>query len=45
MLQRLPIALAQAKVCNTSENWMKSDKLYIFYIEQKRLLKKYTTCS
>ena len=37
MLQRLPIALAQAK---TSENL---DKLYFLYIKQKKLLKKYTT--
>ena len=43
MLQRLPIAHAQVKSDHTSENfWMKSDKLYIFYIEQKKLLTKYT---
>ena len=38
MLKKLPVALAQAKVDNTSE---KSDKLYILCIEQKKLLKKY----
>ena len=41
MLQRLPIALVQVKAGNTSE--IKSDKLYILCIEQKKLLKKYTT--
>ena len=36
MLQRLPIAIAQAKEGNTSENLqMKSDKSYILCIEQK----------
>ena len=40
-LQRLPIALAQVKADNTSENL--SDILYIFYIEQKKLLRNYTT--
>ena len=36
MLQRLPIAIAQAKEGNTSENLqMKSVKSYIFCIEQK----------
>ena len=34
ILQRLPIALAQVKADNTSENViMKLDKLYIFCIE------------
>ena len=42
VLQRLPIALAQEKAGNTSEN-LKSDKLYILFIEKKKLLKKYTT--
>ena len=44
MLQRLPIALAQTKAGNTSENVlkMKSDKLYILFIEKKKILKKYT---
>ena len=44
MLQRLPIALAQIKAGNTSENIlkMKSDKLYILFIEKKKFLKKYT---
>ena len=42
MLQRLPIALAQVKSGNTSENFLiKSDKSYIFSLEQKKLLKKY----
>ena len=42
MLQRLPIALAQVKTCNTSENLLnKSDKLYVICIEQEKLLKKY----
>ena len=36
MLQRLPIAIAQTKEGNTSENLqMKSDKSYILCIEQK----------
>ena len=43
MLQRLPIALAQVKTDNTSENLMKLDKSYILCIEQKKLLKKYST--
>ena len=42
-LQRLPIALAQVKADNTSENL--SDTLNIFYIEQKKLLRNYTTTS
>ena len=42
-LQRLPIALAQVKADNTSENL--SDILNIFYIEQKKLLRNYTTTS
>ena len=43
MLQRLPIALAQIKVGNTSENVlkMKSDKLYILFIEKKKSKKVY----
>ena len=42
MLQRLPIALAQVRSGNTSENFLiKSDKSYIFSLEQKKLLKKY----
>ena len=43
MLQRLPIALAQVKTDNTSENLMKLDKSYILCIEQKKLLKKHST--
>ena len=41
MLQRLPIALAQIKAGNTSENLLnKINKFYILFIEQKKLLKK-----
>ena len=38
MLQRLPIAIAQVKVGNTSENVLndKSDKSYILCMEQLR---------
>ena len=44
ILQRFPIALAQVKAGNTSENLItKSDKLFILCIEKKKLLKKYTT--
>ena len=49
MLQRLQIAFAQVKTGNSSENspnyinLIKSDKLYILYIEQKKSLKKYVT--
>ena len=44
MLQRLPIALAQAKAGNASENLLIDiDRLYIFCTEKKKLLKKYTT--
>ena len=44
MLKRLPIALAQIKAGNHSESLlMKSGRLYIVYIDQKKLLKKYTT--
>ena len=42
MLQRLPIALAQVKVSNTSGNLKIIYKLYILCIEQNKLLKKYT---
>ena len=42
ILQRLPIALAQVKADNTLENLPnKIRKLYIFCIEQKKLLKKH----
>ena len=37
MLKRLPIALAQVKAGNNSE------RLFILRIDQKKLLKKYTT--
>ena len=44
MIQRIPIALAQIKVGNTSENLLnKSGKSYILRIEQKKLLRKYIT--
>ena len=44
MLQRLPIALAQVKAGNTSENLLIDiDRLYICCIEKKKLPKKYTT--
>ena len=43
LLQRLPIALAQVKAGNNSENLLKkSDKLSILYINQKKSPKKYT---
>ena len=42
MLQRFPIAVAQVRAGTTAENLIKSDKLYILCIEQKKLLKKYT---
>ena len=41
MLQRSPIALAQAKAYNTSENLLnESVKSYVLCIDQKKLLKK-----
>ena len=42
MLQRLEIALAQVKSGNTSENLLNyiCRIIYIFFIEQKKLLKK-----
>ena len=44
MLQRLPIALAQVKAGNTSENLLHEIRHNIcLYIKQKKLLKKYTT--
>ena len=44
MLHRLPIALAQVKAGNTSENLLNEiRKLCILCIEQKKLLAKYTT--
>ena len=43
-LQRLPIALAQVKAVNTSENLLsKSRQIIYLWIEQKKLVKKYTT--
>ena len=43
MLQRLPIALAQVKGGNASENLLNEIRhSYILCIEQKELLKKYT---
>ena len=43
MLQRLPIALAQVKAGNNSENLLNEIKLFIHCNNQKKLLKKYTT--
>ena len=40
MLQRLPIALPQAKAGNTYENLLNE---IILCMQQKKLLKKYTT--
>ena len=39
MLQRLPITLAQVKARNNSDMKMKSDKLFILCINQKKPLK------
>ena len=44
MLKRLPIALAQIKAGNNSESLLnESGRLFILCIDQKELLKKYTT--
>ena len=43
MLQSLPIVLAQVNAGNISENLLNEIKLYILCIEQKKLLKLYTT--
>ena len=44
MIQRLPIALAQEKAGNTSENLLNEIcQKYILYIKQKELLKRYIT--
>ena len=43
ILQRLPIVLAQVNAGNISENLLNEIKLYILCIEQKKLLKLYTT--
>ena len=44
MLQRLPIALAQVKAGNSSQNLLNEIRQIIIYcINQKKLLKKYTT--
>ena len=44
MLQRLPIALAQVKAGNTSENILTEIRqINIFCIEKKKVLKKYIT--
>ena len=44
VLQRLPIALAQVKVGNDSENVLNEIKqiLYLSYQSKKKLLRKYT---
>ena len=36
MLQRLPVALAQVKVCNTPENLLKEIKQIIYYFYQEK---------
>ena len=42
MLQRLAIALAQVKACNTSENLLNEIRQIIYFcIKQKKFLKKY----
>ena len=43
MLQRLPIALTQVKAGNTFKHLLNEIKSYIICIEQKKILKKYTT--
>ena len=43
MLKRLPIALAQIKADNNSESLLNEIRLFILCIDQKKLLKKYTT--
>ena len=43
MLKRLPIALAQVKTGNNSESLLNEIRqIIILYIDQKKLLKKYT---
>ena len=42
MLKRLPIALAQIKAGNNSENLLNEIRQFILCIDQKKLLKKYT---
>ena len=43
MLKRLPIALAQVKAGNNSESLLNEIRQFILCIDQKKLLKKYTT--
>ena len=44
MLQRLPIALAQVKACNASENLLNEIRQIIYSLyREKMLLKIYTT--
>ena len=44
MLQRLPIAFAQIKAGNTSENFLNEIRQIIYYLYQAKLLvKKYIT--
>ena len=44
MFQRLPIALAQVKAGNTSDNFLNEIcQKNILFIEQKKLIKKVTT--
>ena len=43
MLQRMSTALTQVKAGNNSENYrMKSDKVFVLCINQKKSQKKYT---
>ena len=44
MLKRLPIALAQIKAGDNSESLLNEIRqLFILFIDQKKLLKQYTT--
>ena len=43
MLKRLPIALAQVKAGNNSDSLLNEIRQIVLYIDQKKLLKKYTT--
>ena len=44
MIQRLPVALAQVKAGNNSQNFLNEIRQIIYsLINQKKLLKKYTT--
>ena len=43
MLQRLPIAFAQVKAGNTSENLITEIRQIMYYLYQKKNIKKYIT--